>query len=988
MKKPNQTKVILNQALGLNTQERTVLLEQIADTSLRSQVETLLADQKQLQQFLQDNQTNQIQKTEHQNIKPGSLIKRIRIIKLLGQGGMGSVYLGFDEKLERQVAIKSIRPEHLRNPETQQRFVREAQILSKINHPSICQLYDYVETAQGDFLVLEYIEGKPLYQKPLSDRQKLNVLANLAEALAVAHQHGIVHRDLKPDNIMITETGDVKVLDFGIAQSLTKPETAKTNQTKASSSELTQQGSLVGTIRYMSPEQANGLSIETASDLYALGIIAQEIFTHKAAYPVMETNQLLSDVQQGRRQELKELPTPVKKLIEQLTQIDPNKRPTALSTAEQIKSVINAPKHKKNNLIKYASITAGLVLIFTLLWQWQRFDNQAIRNEQIKSYENEINDLLKQAEQIYVLPLHPIDDEINEIYNQANQLYETIELDKKLTTTDKQRLLGIILLESESFQTAIELLESSQAESDLLADAWIKLYIEKAAEFSDANGFEQAMNDPNLRENYLKPALNYINKAHLETGQKNPLFQAFVLSQTESLDSGLLVINEILAKEQWNKDAVNLKALMLSASMVDAQQKGNWEQAKALALQTAETYQKSIQMARSYPDNYANLCEVNLGLLTDAIQRNGEHVLMFAEQSITACENALTLLPESQYPKQLLSRVYMMKAQWQTGMGLSAHDAIAQARSWNQKSSAVDNLLSVSWNQALILATEAKQLMLSGKPVKTVLDESQKLFDYMLKVDTEYKPFIISDLLFVLMYQSQEMLRQNQNPAAVFKRAQLLFDEAILTPDLLVSEQRGLINNMAQVLFIELSQQLDRGENVMPLGQKLLAFLNRADNMLRKDPNQLINLANTHLLLAEHLRRQQQPLEEHLVAADGYIAQALTINSTDYGILLSQASLMTLKSYFNNQDYNQANAAFKQAIDIYPDNPYSQHAWAQGLLIQAQNSQTKSQQITATHMAQDKIKRALSVDPTNQLFLNTQTKLFEYAQSHAIDLVP
>ncbi len=988
MKKPNQTKTILDQALALNTQEQTVLLKQIKDSEIRRQVETLLADENQLNQFLEENQTKQIQHTDHQEIKPGSLIKRIRIIKLLGQGGMGSVYLGFDEKLERQVAVKSIRPEHLSNLETQQRFVREAQILSKINHPSICQLYDYIETAQGDFLVLEYIKGKPLYESPLSYEKKLTALADLAAALCVAHEHGIVHRDLKPDNIMITDEGKLKVLDFGIAQSLTTPEAKNQQSTKTNSSLLTQHGSLVGTIRYMSPEQAKGHSIETASDLYALGIIAQEVFSHKAAYQVMETNQLLSDVQQGKRQEAKELPLPIRKLVEQLTQINPTDRPTAESTAEQIKSIINAPKQKRKNLIKYASMTVGLVLVFILFWQWQRFGNQEVRNEQIKAYENSINTLLKQAEQIYVLPLHPISTEINEILTQGSLLYENIETDERLTEPDKQRLLGIILLKSESFQAAIDLLEAGHAEPELLADAWIKLYIEKTSEFSEVNGFEQAMNDKNLRENYLEPAIKYINKAQEDSNQNNPLFQAFKLSQTDSLDSGLVAINEVLTNEQWNKDAVNLKALMLSASMVDAQQKGYWEQAKTLALQTADTYQQSIQMARSYPDSYINLCEVFLVLLTDAIQRNGEQVYRFAEQGIAACKNALTILPESLFPKQLLSRIYMMKAQWEISIGAHADDSIAQAKYWNQKITAVDNLLSVSWNQALVHAIEAKQYMLTGGAVQPALDESQKLFDYLLKVETEYKPYIISDLLFVLIFQGQEMMRQNQDPTSVFQQAQRLYDEAILTPDLLISEQRGLINNMAQVLFLQLSLQFERDENIIPLGQKLLAFLNPAENMLSKDPNQLINLANTHLLMAEYLRHQQQPFVEHLTAAEDYISQAMTINNTDYGILLSQAALMTLQSYGNSQNYTQANQVFKNAVDIYPDNPYSQQAWAEGLLVQAHNSQTRSQQTTAIKMALEKINLSLTIDPANQLFINTQNKLYEYAKSESIKLSP
>lgn len=441
MKNTEQTKILLHQALGLDTRERTVMLEGIADSTIRSQLETLLADEAEREAFLANNP----EATDQQptpDIEPGALINRIRIIKALGQGGMGTVYLGFDEKLERQVAIKAIRPEHLRNPATQQRFVREAQILSKINHPSICQLYDYLETDAGDFLVLEYIKGQPLYQVPLDHTQKLKLMADLAGALAVAHEHGIVHRDLKPDNIMITEQGELKVLDFGIAQSLSQPCTRQQNQAEqASNEQLTQHGSLVGTIRYMSPEQARGEAIDTASDLYALGIIAQEVFSHQAAYQVMETQQLLTDVQQGKRQEDPELPAELADIIAQLTQLKPAQRPDALNAQTMFQNALDAPRRKRMQQLKWATISV-LVLLAGLWWQWSQLGSQAERAAQVSADEQQINSLVKQAENIYVLPAHPVNQAISSILQEAEALYGNIAGDRLLTAAEKSRLMG------------------------------------------------------------------------------------------------------------------------------------------------------------------------------------------------------------------------------------------------------------------------------------------------------------------------------------------------------------------------------------------------------------------------------------------------------------------------------------------------------------------------------------------------------------------
>lgn len=606
----------------MNSEERTVLLEQINDPTLRSQLETLLADKNQQQDFLQKNTSTQA--TDRTDIlSPGAKINRIRIEKMLGQGGMGSVYLGFDEKLERQVAVKSIRSEHLQNPATQQRFVREAQIMSKINHPSICQLYDYVETEQGDFLVMEYIEGQPLYKTPLTEPQKLQVLADLASALAVAHEHGVVHRDLKPDNIMITGQGQLKVLDFGIAQSLSQPKEAASTDTKNLDPALTQQGSLVGTIRYMSPEQAQGKTIQTASDMYAFGIIAQEVFSHEAAYQVLETNQLLTDVQQGKRKPV-DLPAPVSQLIEQLTLLQPEERPSAEQTAEQLKAIQNAPKLKRKQLIKFSVAGAVLVLLGVLLWQWLQMGSQAERDLLIKDYEAQIYDLVKQSQQIYVLPIHPVDAEINQLLQQSQVLFGHIENDKRLTTVDKKRLQGIIMLKAEYYGQAISLLEQGEAENKLMAEAWSKLYVEKANEFSEEFGVEQTLKAQALQEEYFQPAMDYIEKTAKETGKLDPLHEAFVLSRTETLEAALEKANEILKAEQWNHAAVELKSMVLSAMMARAREQGAWSLAKTYAEQTVETYELSTQMARSYPVDYSNLCFVNMRLAMDAIQRTGQ----------------------------------------------------------------------------------------------------------------------------------------------------------------------------------------------------------------------------------------------------------------------------------------------------------------------------------------------------------------------------
>ncbi len=147
-------------------------------------------------------------------------IGRLRIVERLGQGGMGEVYIAHDEILRRRVALKSIRADQRLDNEARGRFLREARVLSRLDHPSICRLYELIESEHGLFLSLELIEGQSLKQalaEGLEPSARFFIAERIAEALVAAHARGIVHRDLKPDNVMLTDLGEVKVLDFGLA---------------------------------------------------------------------------------------------------------------------------------------------------------------------------------------------------------------------------------------------------------------------------------------------------------------------------------------------------------------------------------------------------------------------------------------------------------------------------------------------------------------------------------------------------------------------------------------------------------------------------------------------------------------------------------------------------------------------------------------------------------------------------------------------------
>jgi eukaryotic-like serine/threonine-protein kinase len=201
---------------------------------------------------------------------------------------MGEVYRARDTRLERTVAVKILPAQFSSDPVRKQRFEREAKTISSLNHPHICVLYDVGHQDAVDYLVMECVEGetpaKRLEKGPLPLEQVLKIGAQIAEALDKAHRGGVIHRDLKPGNVMLTPTG-AKLLDFGLAKPAA-PLTSVATLTAAvtQSSPMTEQGAIVGTFQYMSPEQIEGKELDGRSDVFSLGAVLYEMLTGQRAF--------------------------------------------------------------------------------------------------------------------------------------------------------------------------------------------------------------------------------------------------------------------------------------------------------------------------------------------------------------------------------------------------------------------------------------------------------------------------------------------------------------------------------------------------------------------------------------------------------------------------------------------------------------------------------------------------------------------------------
>ena len=261
----------------------------------------------------------------------GAVLNHYRVLRPLGAGGMGEVYLAEDTRLKRHVAIKILPAAVAADPDRRARFEREAQTIAGLNHPNIVTVHSVEEAGTIAFITLEYVDGRTLAdlipKNGLPLRRLLALATQIADAVAAAHQHGIVHRDLKPANVMVTADDRVKVLDFGLAKlrEATEIETAS-----MPTRELTREGRIIGTVAYMSPEQAEGRHVDERSDIFSLGVILYEMATGERPFKgdtsVSTLSSILRDTPRTLTDVNPELPRDLAIIVRRCLAKDPDRR--------------------------------------------------------------------------------------------------------------------------------------------------------------------------------------------------------------------------------------------------------------------------------------------------------------------------------------------------------------------------------------------------------------------------------------------------------------------------------------------------------------------------------------------------------------------------------------------------------------------------------------------------------------------------------------
>jgi eukaryotic-like serine/threonine-protein kinase len=394
-KRWQQIKQLYNSALEIDQDRREAFLQKACtgDESLRKEIERLLAQQAEAEDLLGtpalEVAARALAQDEEDKLQPdyvGRSLLHYRITEKIGEGGMGLVYKARDTHLDRTVAIKVLPEEAVADPERKRRFIQEAKAASALNHPNIIDIHDINTDAGVDFIVMEHVAGKTLDQrigrKGLRIGEALKYAVQISDALAAAHAAGIVHRDLKPSNIMVTETGLVKVLDFGLAK-LTQPAQGEASGTVSSVESLTGEGRIMGTVAYMSPEQAEGKAVDVRSDIFSFGSLLCEMLTGKQAFQGDSTLSTLSAIIEKDPPPLSaDIPPLLERIVTRCLRKDPARRFQAMADLkvelEELKEAAESGRlqviHavvKRVSPVRLAVVAFVVIALIGAGWYWR-----------------------------------------------------------------------------------------------------------------------------------------------------------------------------------------------------------------------------------------------------------------------------------------------------------------------------------------------------------------------------------------------------------------------------------------------------------------------------------------------------------------------------------------------------------------------------------------------------------------------------------------
>jgi len=925
----NELDKLIKKALILDTQARTLFLDQIEDTIAREKISYLLKDDTEVTEYILKTSAGAklISPEKIKDLQSGEKINQFIIIKLVAKGGMGAVYLAYDEKLKRNVAIKTIRSKFLHSKTSLVRFKQEAQILSQINHPSICQIYEYISYAGGELLVLEWIDGKTLNDVVLAENEKLQIFIDIASALTAAHEKEIIHRDLKPDNIMLTVKKEVKILDFGIAKSKVTS-SKKTTQSLDNNEEnvgITRIGTMMGTLLYMSPEQAKGKLVSKSSDIYSLGVIMQEVLTGTCAYRVEDTEDLKSQVENAALINTENLPSNFKQLILSMTALKAENRPSACDLQMKLKAIHEMPlviKRRRWNFVVVASLMALVGLLL-----FQAYTNYRSNEQQffINSYEKEIAKINSKLNFIFTLPKHEIVADLSEMNAFNNTLISQISSNSYLSAKQKNKLIGEALFENRDFKQAIVYLENSwknglrtNAIAYKLGFSYQNIYNDN---FSSIHSWQMTsqeddkqLNSESQKKAYKK-SVYYYDYFKVNSNDLQWRIEVYKLFFERKYLQALSLINIQELYENADYEMLNFIGIVyLNMRSLALKNKKN-ETAKAYTQQSMLYFKKSIEYARSYPIPYKNICLLVTDIIENSIfSANKSDIDAFFNEK-RYCLEAMQIYPEN---RELINAYVALNSRYAEHMieqGGDAKPFLQEALLWSGR---VKTKGCKSYGTAGILNDLlAEQQYRDGEsPLQSVTNALKSYQNSIRHCPTEIT-LVTGNMFYSYMILMKELISKGESPLDVMHQAEIKYKEQQESNFKRIDMFGNLNSNYGDLERLV-------AEFVLSRGGKPIIWLQRAEKSylesIKTDgpmPYPLGGIAGVKLLQAEYSFSEKSLSLEQLNIVESSINSALKLGENLDWIVLLKADYLALKLKWKFEKGETDSQLFSRAVENY-----------------------------------------------------------------------
>jgi serine/threonine protein kinase len=947
-------KIIIKKALLLETKQRTEFLEQLEEGELKDKVKLLLADEDELTQFVLKTSaaSKVLEKHQLKDLVSGDRIKQFVIIKLIAKGGMGSVYLAYDDKLKRNVAIKTIRSEYIKNQATQQRFKQEAQILSQINHPSICQIYEYIDYDDGDILVLELVEGITLNNTNLDDQEKLDVFIQIASALEVAHNKGVIHRDLKPDNIMCSDENEIKVLDFGIAKSKTVG-MSKSNLEEIKvinhDKPLTKMGTLMGTLLYMSPEQAEGKEVTTSSDIYSFGIIMQEILTGVTVYDLANTKDLKQQVINAQKVNIDHIPKEYQNLISSLNQKNPNKRLSAHELKQSLLEIKQEPQIKKRKLRNIFITVSTFSLIFILIYQWYNFSKEKEKSVFINNISNQIKDIGLTWDRIYTLPIHNITQDLANLKNNVQTLLIKIDKSNNLNQKERNLLKGRTFFAYKDYKKSLPLLKINWDENNPnpqlaseLAMANMMTYYQESKKYH----YNQAQTDKEFIEkinnDYYVPAQKYFNFSSSQT-QLGSIPKALLLWHDKKEQQAIDMLKQLRSEQDWQFEIYQLEGEIMQSLSMSLYKKGDVDKAALMWRDITQVFKQASLRGRSFSKAYEEICVVENARISYTQKQAHGNIDDIYYNGIDSCEKALKIKPNTIKMLDVIAFSHGVYANIQLNKGKNPISLFEKSLAFINKSIVIKKTYRNLSFKAAILAGIAQYKNLIGENPDKEINQSISSNIESGKIAKNASFYTHTGVIWALLLKMERQFIIGENPIQSLKEIKQNYDAAISLKDLPNPALTTVNSYMALAYDYFANYQLYNNINPIDSVNKVKLYVDKSKSFTNYNPFNNSMLANSYSIDIKYKINNNINVDKELSKALNIINEV--VKSNEAPILNVYAKLLFLEQKnkliqgeIEEVDLSKAIIAYNQSIDINKMDVKVYNNLAELYLFQARNS--------------------------------------------------